>query len=111
LSAPELTPDSLVACASGADLLVNTTPVGMWPHVAACIWPHGAVVPAHLAVFDLVYNPPETQLLRRARQSGARAIGGLEMLVQQGALGFETWTGKVAPVQVMRAACERALRR
>jgi len=111
LSAPELTPDSLIALAGSADLLVNTTPVGMWPQVDASVWPDRVPIPAHLTVFDLVYNPPETQLLRLARQSGARAVGGLGMLVQQGALGFEMWTGQVAPVEVMRAACERALRR
>ena len=111
LSAHELTPDSLIAIADNADLLVNTTPVGMWPQVDASIWPNRASMPPHLTVFDLVYNPPETRLLQQARQSGARAIGGLGMLVQQGVLGFQMWTGEAAPIEVMRTACEQELRR
>jgi shikimate dehydrogenase len=65
--------------------------------------------PAHLTVFDLVYNPLETRLLFQARESGACAIGGLGMLVGQGALAFEMWTGQPAPVEVMMSACGRAL--
>jgi shikimate dehydrogenase len=105
-----LTTEAVVESARAADLLINATPVGMWPHEDGSIWPDGVLVPPHLTVFDLVYNPAETRLLRRARESGARAIGGLEMLVRQGALAFEMWTGQPAPVEVMRAACERALK-
>jgi shikimate dehydrogenase len=111
LCALPLTPDSLLESASEAALVVNATPVGMWPDVDACIWPDRVPVPAHLTVFDLVYNPPATRLVQLARGAGARAIGGLEMLVKQGALSFEMWTGELAPVETMRAACERALRR
>jgi len=111
LSALELTPDSLMASADSADLLVNTTPVGMWPQVDASIWPDRAAIPARLTVFDLVYNPAQSRLLQQARASGACAIGGLEMLVQQGALSFEMWTRKVAPLEVMRTACEQRLGR
>ena len=64
----------------------------------------------HLTVFDLVYNPLETRLLHHARQSGANAVGGLEMFIWQGALAFELWTGEPAPVEVMRSVCEWALR-
>jgi shikimate dehydrogenase len=64
-----------------------------------------------LTVFDLVYNPVETRLLQQARKAGAHTIGGLGMLVGQGVLAFEMWTGQPAPVEVMRAACERALER
>lgn len=111
LHALPLTPDSLIESASGARLLVNATPVGMWPHEDASIWPEGVPVSAHLTIFDLVYNPPETQLLRLARESGAHAIDGLGMLVRQGELSFEMWTGELAPDGVMRAACDRAPRR
>jgi len=83
--------------------------VGMWPHVGGSIWPDTVPIPAHLTVFDLVYNPLETRLLRQARESGAHAVGGLGMLVRQGALAFEMWTGEPAPVEVMREACEQAL--
>ena len=109
LGALPLTTETLVESARAADLLVNATPMGMWPHVDGTIWPDGVPIPAHLTVFDLVYNPQETLLMRKARESGARAIGGLRMLVGQGALAFEMWTGQPAPVEVMMAACERAL--
>jgi shikimate dehydrogenase len=92
------------------DLLVNATPIGMWPHTGDSPWPENLPFPSHWIVFDLVYNPPETRFLRQARKSGAHAIGGLEMLVRQGALAFEMWTGKAAPVAVMRAACKHMLR-
>jgi len=109
LRALPLTPENLIASARAADLLVNATTVGMWPHVGGSIWPDTVPIPAHLTVFDLVYNPLETRLLRQARESGAHAVGGLGMLVRQGALAFEMWTGEPAPVEVMREACEQAL--
>jgi shikimate dehydrogenase len=105
----ELRPPALVEAARAADLLVNATPVGMWPRTDASIWPAAVPIPAHLTVFDLVYVPRETRLLAQARAAGAAPIGGLDMLVGQGARAFELWTGESAPVEVMRAACERAL--
>jgi shikimate dehydrogenase len=111
-----LAPETLVESARAADLLVNTTTVGMWPRVDGSVWPDSAPVPAHLTVFDLVYNPLETRLLRQARQSGARGIDGLGMLVGQGALAFDMWTNQgltlddAVAVGPMRAACERVLR-
>ena len=110
LRALPLTPETLIECTRAADLLVNATTVGIWPHVHGSVWPDDAPIPAHLTVCDLVYNPLETRLLRQARESGAHCIGGLGMLVGQGALAFEMWTGQTAPVEVMRAACEQALR-
>jgi shikimate dehydrogenase len=110
LRALPLTTEALVESARAADLLVNATPMGMWPRVDGSIWPDGVLIPAHLTVFDLVYNPLETRLLCQARESGACAIGGLGMLVGQGALAFEMWTGQPAPVEVMRTACEQAFR-
>jgi shikimate dehydrogenase len=104
-----LTPDTLIESARAADLLVNATPVGMSPKINASIWPEDVPFPAHLTVFDLVYNPQETRLLRQARAAGALGIDGLDMLVRQGAIAFELWTGQEAPFDVMRAACERAL--
>jgi len=106
-----LTEETLVESARAADLLVNATPVGMWPNVGDSIWPDGVPIPTHLAVSDLVYNPLSTRLLEQTRTSGAHPIGGLEMLVGQGTLAFERWTGKPAPIEVMRSACEQALRR
>ena len=105
-----LASETLIESARGADLLVNATPVGMWPKLEDSIWPEKVPIPRHLAVFDLVYNPPETKLLQQARKSEAHPIGGLEMLVGQGALSFEKWTGEKAPIEVMRQACDRALK-
>lgn len=111
LHALPLTAERLVSAVRTASLLVNATTVGMWPHMERSIWPDNMPIPAHLIVFDLVYNPPQTRLLEQARESGAHGVAGLEMLVQQGALAFEIWTGRLAPVEVMRTACKEALQR
>ena len=86
------------------DLLVNATSLGMWPKVDESPWPEGMPLPSHWAVFDLVYNPLQTRLLREARQAGARTIDGLGMLVRQGVLAFELWTGCTPPADLMREA-------
>jgi shikimate dehydrogenase len=86
------------------ELLVNTTSLGMWPETEASPWPAALPLPSHLAVCDLVYNPPQTLLLTQAQAAGARAIGGLGMLVHQGAAAFEMWTGHHPPTEVMRQA-------
>jgi len=111
LSAAPLTPESLISATQDAELLINATAVGMWPHADGSIWPEAAAMPTHLTIFDLVYNPLETRLLQQARQSGARAIDGLNMLIMQGARSFELWTGEPAPVDAMRSACAGALER
>jgi shikimate dehydrogenase len=90
------------------DLLVNATSLGMTPNV------EGTPVPASLLkkgliVFDVVYSPIETRLLREASACGCRTVSGLEMLVRQGALAFELWTGKDAPLDVMRQAALSSL--
>jgi len=110
LQAAALTPSALERQANEGDLLVNTTTVGMWPYVEATIWPGDRPLPAHLAVCDLVYRPLETKLLRQAHAAGANTIDGLGMLIAQGALSFEMWTGQWPPVDVMRAACEAILK-
>ena len=113
LRALPLTAETLVESTRAAGLLVNATTVGMWPHVGGSVWPDAVPVPAHLTVFDLVYNPLETRLLRQARNSGAHTIDGLGMLVRQGALAFDMWTNQGLEVDeiatLMRAACERVL--
>ncbi len=94
----------------GWDLIVNCTSVGMW-HSAAegqSPLPAGLIPPGSL-VYDLVYNPAETPLLREAAKAGARTLGGLPMLVYQGAEAFSLWTGREAPVQVMFDAARKAL--
>lgn len=109
LRAEGLSTESLIDCATNADLLVNATPVGMWPAVEGSIWPEGNAVPSHLSVFDLVYNPYRTRLLQQAASCGARGISGLEMLVQQGARSFSIWTNRQAPIESMRRACKQQL--
>lgn len=100
---------NLISLSEDSDLLVNATPVGMWPNVDRSIWPAQTPIPSHLVVFDLVYNPHQTRLLQQARAAGARAISGLEMLIQQGARSFELWTNRPAPIDVMREACVQHL--
>ncbi|MFQ5926974.1 MAG: shikimate dehydrogenase [Terriglobia bacterium] len=90
------------------DAIVNCTPVGMSPHAGASPLARGELNAR--VVFDLVYNPLETELLRRARRRGAVAVPGWQMLVEQGAAQFEIWTGLRAPLAVMRRAVVCALR-
>lgn len=96
---------TLIEVCQSAELLVNTTPLGMWPHVEGCVWPEEVPMPAHITVYDLVYNPCQTRLLQIAEQSGARAIGGLQMLIHQAAAAFHIWTGQPAPIEAMLQAC------
>lgn len=91
-----------------ADLLVNTTRVGMIPDINQTPVPSGRLRP-DLAVFDIVYNPVKTSLLADAEAVGAQTISGLEMLVWQGALAFTLWTGQAAPVDLMRKIALKAL--
>jgi shikimate dehydrogenase len=89
-----------------ADLLVNCTPVGMHPRADAqpipSEWLHEG-----LFVYDQIYNPLETRLVKAAKAVGARAANGVKMLVFQGAISFEIWTGREPSVQVMEEAVLR----
>lgn len=87
-----------------ADLLVNTTSVGMWPHEDDPLPVDDALLRADMVVYDLVYRPLETRLLAAARRAGARTLNGVGMLVHQGAISFEVWTGMRPPVDVMERA-------
>ncbi len=84
--------------------IINTTPLGMSPHTDASPWPAGLPLPQNAAVYDLVYNPRETKLVRMARAAGLPAVTGLGMLVEQAALAFEIWTGHVPPREALTAA-------
>ncbi len=99
--------EALVEAANHIRLLVNATPVGMWPDVESSVWPDRATFPRATVVFDLVYNPESTRLLRQAVAAGARTVSGLEMLVAQGALSFSLWTGNAAPIDVLLDACRQ----
>jgi len=89
------------------DLLINCTPIGMFPRI------HDTPVPAEQLtgryVYDLVYNPVETRLMREAARAGCQAIGGLDMLVAQAHEQFQWWTGSKPPSGVMREAAARRL--
>jgi shikimate dehydrogenase len=86
-----------------ADILVNATSVGMHPHVDRSLVEPQWLKP-NLAVMDIVYNPVETKLAKDAKAAGAKVVSGVEMLIYQGAESFEIWTGKSAPIEVMRTA-------
>ena len=110
VTAIPMTRSDLRPAALGADLIVNATSVGMSPGGADGLTPlDGDMIPPSVLVYDMVYSPAETPLLKAAQRSGARTMGGLWMLIFQGAASFELWTGKGAPVDVMFSAAERAL--
>ena len=99
----------LARLAPSADLVVNCTPAGMSPDVAASPWPEDVPFPGGAALVDLIYNPPVTRLMADAQAAGARTVGGLGMLVRQGALAFERWTGIAPPLAIMLEAARHAL--
>ena len=89
------------------DLLVNCTPVGMHPHVDDTPIDAGDLTGRY--VYDLIYNPTETRLLREAARAGCQTIGGLEMLVAQAHEQFDWWTGVRPPAGVMHEAALKRL--
>lgn len=93
----------------GVDLLVNATSIGLYPNVDAVPDVDLSDAKPGMLVSDAVFNPPETGLLKRARERGLPTLDGLSMLVYQGAIGFELWTGEKAPEDVMKAALRQAL--
>ena len=94
---------------SNVDLIVNATPVGMFPNVDQSPWPSNVSFPEDTAVYDLIYNPRETLLVRQARAAGLKAITGLGMLIEQAALSFELWTGFNIPRGVMFDAFQQTV--
>jgi shikimate dehydrogenase len=106
-SADELTTE-LASCMATHDVVIQGTPVGMYPGTDESPVPPGLFRPDQV-VFDMVYRPHETRFLRDARAAGCKVIHGLEMLVNQAALQYERWTGEPAPHSVMRDALTRSL--
>jgi len=88
------------------DAVVHATPLGMFPHVDECFF--DGHIPGDV-VFDMVYNPLETQLVKRAREQGKEVLPGLEMFVEQAVRQFELWTGESAPRPAMLKAALEAL--
>jgi shikimate dehydrogenase len=87
-------------------LIVNTTPLGMIPNIDQSPLPKNVSLLDHTKIYDLVYNPRETTLVRDARAQGLNATTGLGMLIEQAALGFELWTGYKLSSEIFRNAVE-----
>lgn len=94
-----------------ADIVVNATSAGLFPHVDVAPDVSLAECTDSTLVCDAVFNPAETKFLREAKRRGLRTLDGLSMLVYQGVIGFEIWTGHTAPEAVMKAALAAALAR
>ena len=94
------------ATARHYDALVHATPLGMHPHVDECFF--NGDIPAEV-VFDMVYNPMETLLIRRAKDCGREVVLGIDMFIEQAVQQFETWTNESAPRSVMLKAALEAL--
>jgi shikimate 5-dehydrogenase len=97
------------ACREGVDLVVNCTCAGMWPDTGSCAWPDRLPLPAGCRVYDMVYRPVLTELLRRAESQGLEARGGLGMLARQARHSFRFWTGLWPPLGDMASAARLAL--
>jgi shikimate dehydrogenase len=103
LHAVPLQAQALAPLTGTLNLIVNATPLGMGQHAHKSPWPTNAPFPPQAALYDLVYNPAQTVLMRSARAHGLVAANGRGMLVEQAALAFEIWTGKRAPRHAMLA--------
>ena len=90
------------------DILINTTPVGMFPKTDALPVPPAFIRP-EMTVMDIVYNPIETRLIRTAKETGCQTIDGVAMFVFQGAMQFEMWTDLPAPIDEMQRVVRNAL--
>ena len=95
-----------VAIPEGTGIVVNATSIGLYPDVDARIPLDLSSLDPGMVVADVIPNPPETRLVREAREKGCRVIDGLGMLVGQGVIGIEYWTGKSPDPSVMRAGLE-----
>ncbi len=97
----ELSSENLKSELKDTDILINCSSVGMKPNLNETTVSK-EFLHKNLTVMDIIYNPLETRLLKEAKSVGAKTINGIGMLVNQGALAFEIWTGKKAPVELMR---------
>jgi shikimate dehydrogenase len=106
--AERLEPTTVARVVAEAQLLLHTTPVGMVPNIEQSIVPADSLH-AGLTVFDAVYTPRRTRLLRDAAERSCRIVEGLEMFLGQALVQFELWTGKNPPRETMRAIIEQRL--
>lgn len=104
--------DNLSQLIPQAALLLNTTPLGMYPHIerSPLSTDEIALIPPGAIAYDLIYTPSPTRFLQQAQQQGAIAIDGLEMLVQQGAAALKIWLQQPVPVDIMRQALQQHLK-
>jgi len=102
-------PDGLAEASASSTLIVNCTSLGMTPNVEGLPWDEQIAFRPDQTVYDLIYNPTKTRLLAKAEEDGAQAINGLGMLIWQGAIAFEVWTGVEPPVGVMGGAVQEIL--
>jgi shikimate dehydrogenase len=86
------------------DILINTTPIGMYPNIDQKPLVTSQMMPESLVVNDIIYNPLETGLLREAGKAGAKTVSGVKMLIYQGIESFKIWTGVTPPVEVFEHA-------
>ncbi|WP_292459565.1 shikimate dehydrogenase [Methanothermococcus sp.] len=93
------------------DIIIHTTPIGMYPNVNVNPIIDTNKIEENMVVMDLIYNPEETVLLREAKKRGAKTINGLGMLVYQGAISFEIWTGVKPDIDVMKKAIYASLKK
>ncbi|WP_276956303.1 shikimate dehydrogenase [Methanobrevibacter woesei] len=94
---------------SDADILIDTTPVGMHPNISDEPIVKAEDIHEELVVNDIVYNPNETVLLKEAMKANAKVVYGIKMLLYQGAESFKIWTGREAPIDVMEAKLKETL--
>jgi shikimate dehydrogenase len=99
------------AARSDINLIVNATSAGMFPKIDNSPWNEDVPFPENVTVYDMVYTPAQTKLMRQAESVGGRAISGLGMLVRQGAVAFKLWTGVEPPIDVMMETVREALKR
>ena len=104
ISAIKLSKSEIISLEMPISFIVNTTPIGMWPNIDDSPWPENLSLSNDAMVYDLVYNPSETKLVKEARAAGLIAVTGLGMLIEQAALAFERWTGIPANRDAMRNA-------
>lgn len=101
---------SLEAAADNTpSLIVNCTSVGMYPNIDASPWDNAIIFPKGVTVYDMVYRPLKTLFMKQAEAYYGRAIGGMGMLVRQGAAAFKLWTGVEPPLDVMFESVRSAL--
>jgi shikimate dehydrogenase len=98
-----------VEAVADADLIVNCTSVGLSPRVDESPLPDDAPFQPGVLAYDMIYRPAKTRFMQQVEAAGGRAVGGLGMLVRQGAAAFSLWTGIQPPLDVMFAAAQKEL--